>query len=313
MESEKQRRILVDVIEIPPDGELWELFAQDFLREIGFFVESQPDRGPDAGKDLLVTEDLTGALNKYKFKWLVSCKHFAHRDVAVSERDELNIQERLDSFNADGFLGFYSTVQTSGLNNRLRALKENGRIKDFQFFNSTLIENYLIRVGFSKLLMRYFPESYKRIKPLHLILDQYVPLHCDSCGKDLLESLNSEDYQALVALVKEWNSETGHTHILDMYWACKGECDRRLERRYRNLHKATTSWEDISDLIIPSMLLRWIIATLNQLRAGTVSYSDKAFEKEKDFLIAMSQKVFREMTEDERNRANRIFNRPPGI
>jgi hypothetical protein len=39
--------------EVSADGEDWELFAQDFLREFGFSIESQPDRGPDGGKDLL--------------------------------------------------------------------------------------------------------------------------------------------------------------------------------------------------------------------------------------------------------------------
>ena len=34
----------------------------------GFFIESPPDRGPNRGKDLLVTEELSGHLGKYKFR-----------------------------------------------------------------------------------------------------------------------------------------------------------------------------------------------------------------------------------------------------
>jgi len=56
------------------------------------------------------------------------------------------------------------------LNTRLRQLKNNGKIKDYKIFDRKLIENYLIRIGFSDILMRYFPKSYKNVKPLHLIL-----------------------------------------------------------------------------------------------------------------------------------------------
>jgi hypothetical protein len=92
--SKKQspRQPLVDFTEIPSDDDSWELFTRDFLVELGFFVESSPDRGQDQGKDLLVTEDLEGRLNKYRLRLPVSCKHFVKSGNAVNERrDELNI------------------------------------------------------------------------------------------------------------------------------------------------------------------------------------------------------------------------------
>jgi hypothetical protein len=101
--------------EIPYNDDTWELFARDFLVERGFFVESSPDRGPDAGKDILIIEKLKGNINEYRFRWLVSCKHFAKSGVAVKEGDEPNILERLTAFRADGFIGFYSTIPSSGL------------------------------------------------------------------------------------------------------------------------------------------------------------------------------------------------------
>ena len=165
---------LIDFTEIDSDGENWELFARDFLQELGFYIESTPDRGADGGKDILVTEQLRGALNNYRFRWLVSCKHHATSKKSVSEKDEINLQERLDSFNADGFIGFYSTVPSSGLNNRLKALKDNQKIKDYRIFDNKLIENYLLRIGFSKLLMRFLPDSYKKVKPTHLIVDEFI-------------------------------------------------------------------------------------------------------------------------------------------
>ena len=68
---------MIDYKEIPFSNDNWELFARDFLLQLGFYVESNPDRGPDGGKDLLVSEQLKGNLGKYRFKWLVSCKHYA--------------------------------------------------------------------------------------------------------------------------------------------------------------------------------------------------------------------------------------------
>ena len=64
---------------------------------------------------MLISEQLKGNLNKYRFQWLVSCKHFAKSGNSVKETDEPNILERLSSFNADGFIGFYSTLPSSGL------------------------------------------------------------------------------------------------------------------------------------------------------------------------------------------------------
>ena len=183
---------MIDFKEIQSDGEIWELFFRDFLQELGFYIESSVDRGSDGKKDLIVSEQLKGFfLGNYKFKWLVSCKHFAHRNSSnsVKEDDEPNILERVKGFNCDGFIGFYSTVPSSSLNSRLKQLKENLELKDYRIFDYKLIENYLIRIGFSEILYRYFPISYKEIKPIHLILDEYIPLKCEVCGKDILEEM----------------------------------------------------------------------------------------------------------------------------
>lgn len=293
---------MIDFTEIE-DSETWELFSRDFLQEIGFYIESSPDRGPDGGKDILVTEELSGNLGNYKFRWLVSCKHNAKSGISVKEEVEQNILERVAGFNADGFVGFYSTIASAGLNNRLKQIKEAGKIKDFRIFDQKLIENYLIRIGFSELVMRYFPKSYKAIKPLHQIANEYIPLKCKNCNKDILEEMYEKSYNAIISFVTKRDQENSRVHIQDIYWACKGECNRELEKYYWDKYQSTTKWEDISDLIIPSLFLRWIMGTLNNLRSERWVYSDEAFDKGKDFIMALSQKVFREMTKEEKKRA----------
>jgi len=293
---------MIDFREIPDDGEVWEQFARDFLAETGFQIETSPDRGADGGKDLLVTERLEGKMNTYPFRWLVSCKHFAKSRKSVSEQDEPNIRERLESFRADGFLGFYSTLPSAGFNTRLMALRNENKIRDYRILDSREIENLLIRIGYSKLMMRYFPDSYKCIRPLHNLFGKYEPLACAVCGKDLLEELYRKEYQAIIVVDQTYNKDYSKDFVHDFYWVCKGDCDRKISERIRSTPKHADRWEDISDLDIPLKYLSWLFAQMNSIRSGKTVYDDTAFEKLKHFIGAMAQRVFREMTELERER-----------
>ena len=301
---------MIDFSEIPHGGDIWELFARDLLKQLGFFIETTPDRGPDRGKDMLVTEQLQGNLSKYRFRWLVSCKHFAKSGKAVSEKDEPNVVERLRSFEADGFLGVYSTVASSGLNARLVDLRHGGSIKDFHIFDHREVENRLVTVGYSTLLLRYFPQSYKTIRPLHQVLDKYVPLKCRNCGKDLLQALYTEqgNYMGIIVTLYGYDKETNVSQIQDVYACCKDDCDRALRQRRNNGFR--DGWNDISDLVIPLNFIRHIMALLNGLRGGHYTYTEEAFGKEKDILIALSQKVLRETSGSERKRVKNLMQLP---
>ncbi|MBI5016840.1 MAG: restriction endonuclease [Deltaproteobacteria bacterium] len=301
----------MDFTEIRYDSDDWELFARDFLSELGFTIESPPDRGPDQGKDLLALESVVGKLHSYTFRWLVSCKHFAQSGKAVNEsKDEPNILERMRAFRADGFLGFYSTLPSSGLNTRLCALRSGGDIRDYQIFDHRLIEEHLLRLGFSRILCRYFPKSSKTIRPLHKLISEYLPIACDVCGKDLLEALYRENYKGLVAQVHIPDEQPGIERVEEIYFACKGKCDKQLQKLYWQKYKTSCGWKDLSDLAMPTEFLRWIMATLNRLRSGEYRYTDSAFDKEKHLILALSQKVFREMTERERERVALLVSLP---
>lgn len=291
---------MIDFKELDSNGEQWELFARDFLSEIGFIIESPPDRGSDLGKDMIVIENLDGILAKYPFRWLVSCKNYAVSERSVTEDDEKSLLERTKGFNCDGFMGFYSTLPSAGLNSRLMQLKTNKELQDYKIFDSRLIENYLVKVGFSRLVMRFFPNSYKTLKPLHLITDKYIPLECEFCGKDLLEELNKEGFQANIALARKYGDD--QTLVEDIYWACSENCDKIVEQNLYKNKGLLTGWVHISDLTIPAWYMRWILTTINELHSGTCKYTDTAFKKMKMFILAVGQKVLREMTEKERAR-----------
>jgi hypothetical protein len=300
---------IIDLKEIPEDGELWEQFAQEFLASTGLATESPPDRGADGGKDILMIEHISGPIHSEVFRWLVSCKHTAKSGVAISETThEKNILERLRTFRADGFLAFYSTLPTSGLNNRLRALTDSRDLKSYKVFSGNLIKNELLSLGRTWIIRRYFPESYKRIRPIHNVLDRHIDLKCDNCGKDLLEELYTSDFQSVIAQAfTRGKDRIRKVHAI--YCSCKGACDKVLETRAYKQYNALTSWEDISDIAMPNQFLRFIVANMNQLRSGD-EFSAEAFEKQKHVIMAVAQKVFREVTDEERERMRAVLQIP---
>jgi len=289
----------MDYTEISPED--WELLARDFLESLGFYVEEPPNRGADGGKDILVTEDIRGEFHRYRFRWLVSCKHFATSKKSVNENDdEINIQERLDTFNADGFIGFYSTLASTGLCNRLTSLRNNGKIKDYKIFDGRLIEHHLLTIGMSDMIMRYMPKTYETIRPFHKLLAEYIPLQCDFCGKDLLQVQNINHNVGIVGEVVSLSND----EIFEIYFSCKGNCDNEQEKKALAKYprgEVTVGWNDVSDLFIPLNYLRRIMSIINQLNEHT-KYSEQAIAKEKTLLMALGQKVLRPSTELEKRR-----------
>lgn len=253
---------MIDFTEIPYDRDDWELFSRDFLQAIGLHIETPPDRGSDHGRDLLVTETLSGEIGNMRLRWLVSCKHFAHSRRSVTENDEQNLLERVRGFKADGFIGVYSTLASSGLNHRLEQLRANQDIKDYKIIDYREVENRLVTAGYSSLLMRYFPESYKRIKPIHLLCSEYIPLKCSYCEKDLLQELFTKKYPGIVVFVDSLEEEQSKT--TKVFCACKGRCDKILSKRYER-EGSVTGWLDISDLVIPTEFLTQLFSFMNQL------------------------------------------------
>jgi len=141
-----------------------------FLEKLALMLSNEPARGADGGKDLIVLERRTGILGETEVRRLVSCKHFAHnqkgkKGKSVSTDDEQNILDRVKSKNCDGFIGFYSTLPSSGLDNNLRGLSSK---ISYHVFDWAKIEKLI--VGYynrEQLFLRYFPESYKKWKELH--------------------------------------------------------------------------------------------------------------------------------------------------
>lgn len=307
--------MLLDFREIPSaapgsqDPDAFESFAREFFSEVMHFdIVSEPNRGADGGKDLIAIERQVGSLSATEIKWLISCKHKAHSDQSVNTTDEENISDRIREHKADGFIGFYSTLPSSGLNNRLDSYRNDYKI---EIFNRERIETALIKAKKNDLIRRFFPKSYQRESAKNnepsIIFGKYAPLFCEYCGKDLLKE-HLHDYSAIVVLIE--NVETAE--CIDAYVCCKGHCNNALLATKRP-SGCIDEWEDITDWIIPSIFMKKVMAVINQLQTGSVRYSQDAIEKLKQIMLRLSQFALREENEEQKLRVKRLSELPEWI
>lgn len=135
----------------------FELFARDFLAFMGYKILTDPDRGADCGVDLIVEEKRTGIGGETLIKWLVSCKHKIFSGNSVSPTDDANIRDRVESNECQGFIGFYSTLASSGLSTNLEGMKTKF---EYQIFDKEKIESKLLHSAKGlEIAERYFPIS----------------------------------------------------------------------------------------------------------------------------------------------------------
>lgn len=150
------------------DLDQFEKFSKVFLESVvGGRVTKGPTRGADGGIDLLLEFKDQGRT----VKKLVSCKHYAHSKESVGINDESDIRDRLESFGCTIFVGFYSTIASTGLEQRLERLQRETGL-GFELYNSEDIEGLLLGsvVGF-RVAKRFFPKSIQNVWPQIISLD----------------------------------------------------------------------------------------------------------------------------------------------
>lgn len=276
----------------------FELFARDFLSFMGLEVIEHPSRGPDGGRDLIVRESRRGVAGTTTVRWLVSCKHNARSGKAVGINDEPSVLERTEASNCQGFLGFYSTLPSTGLVRRLRELKA----VETNWFDGEQIESRLMRSTQGLVIAkRYFPRSIahwttEHPKPAKLGVGA-EKLLCRSCGRDLLRQMRIKGPAR--SLVTFWKNEGDKgRRIDDLYWTCKNGCDFQLAGTWKPAGLCYTGWADLSDFRIPTHFLRTVMVFANKLYQHEIG--GVAFEKFKTLLCALFPLVARDLTADEK-------------
>jgi hypothetical protein len=305
--------MIIDFTEIPQANlggglqDTFELFTRDFLEDLGFEIIQHPDRGPDGKKDLIVGEVRSGVGGKTSVRWLVSCKHFAHSGKSVSDTDEPDITDRVAAHKCQGFIGVYSTIPATSLNVKLNGY---GDKICHQVYDRERIEKELLKHPLGiKLSRRYFPLSIDKFivqnpKPVK-IFNETTVINCEYCNKDLLTTKNGI-FVLLSNPNEEKTSKSGHKYNEEkyVYFSCKGECDMRLEAKYRSKGLWNAGWEDIDDLMIPTLFLKNIMAYVNQLTDQDVS--KETHEKMKQLYIRVFPHIVRELTDEEKERVKTI-------
>lgn len=306
---------ILDFREIPEANnasglqDTFELFARELLELMGFRIIQGPSRGADLGKDLIVEETRTGLIDSTKLKWLVSCKHFAASGQSVRPDDEKNVIERVGAAHCDGFLGFYSTLPSSGLSELLHR-QSSPQVK---FLDRDEIERYLLASAKGRQLVeRYLPHSAKRLEHVPpKIFDGLEPVLCEKCGKNLLEPPSG--IWVLWSVDVETQTEKRVEHFIDFHFACKGRCDRIVEKNVRARHASLgfiyDAWDDIPDLVVPTVFITKIMAVLNGLAQGE-KYKPEAFEKLKHLLLATFPLVSRHLNDKDRKELARLQSIP---
>lgn len=238
----------------------WEFFALDFLNSLGYIITRYPSRGQDGGRDGLVS--FNGKT------YLVSCKHFAHSDKAVGLSDEPSILDRLAQHNAQGFIGVYSTLLSSGLDERLRQLSIAGY--ECIYFDANSISNHLPNIS-SQILQKYgMPKGISY--PLHVDASQYIALNCLGCGSDILQDKMIRIAMALVCLNQNQN--------LEYLYGCK--------RCLANIHDL--GWVDLYQALHQEQLNGWI-GHVNDL-IGTYVPSATFYKHKSEFEGGIQQRMF---------------------
>lgn len=214
--------------------EEWEHFAVEVLKAVGFSILTEPAYGTDGGKDFIVSYN--------DENHLVSCKHYIQSGNHVGQDDEKNISDRLLQFNATGFVGFYSTGITTGLQNRLDAICKNGNYKYCIFDTPKIIR--IMQSMDTKILQSFglYPHKYY----MNVSEEEYKPLKCMICGKDILTDENIPN--SLVGLARRKNGK------YDYAYGCK-PCFIRVDLLYnvhveieQTLHvRILQGWEDMVD------------------------------------------------------------------
>jgi|GEM_PF-411869 hypothetical protein len=330
---------VIDFKEIPEahksggNQDSFEFFAHSFMQKIGVGVPYEINRGADGGIDFLLEEDRKGSFGTTTFKWLVSCKHKAFSGKAVQSVDEADLFDRVNTNNCQGFIGFYSTIVSSGLKKKFDELRRKGI--EVKIFDKEAIEDGILK-GFQfddpfkfnemkRLAERFFPKStsewvINNPRPAFIFYSEPT-LKCCNCGKELLtRDLFKKRGDSLVTVWYEKNEDgTTKTKLIEeesvpvighIAWSCKGKCDNilgsDLSQRFNY-----SGWNDLGDFLLPPVYLR----NLNSFMLGIFhnTYTEEAIMQERTLMNNFFPFISRHLNDEDKEQMDILMRIPPGL
>jgi len=295
--------MILDFKEIPQansfDGrqDTFELFARDFLEEMGYEILSEPCRGSDGKKDLIVGERRSGIGGTTNLKWLVSCKHYAFSGKSVTDTDEPDISDRIKKHKCSGFMGFYSTIPSTSLSKKLEDLD---MLEHIVYDRGKIEKKLLESPACRELARRYFSNSMEKYfnnnpTPIKLYKNEAI-IKCDFCGENLIKKGNG----IWVGLEKRNRPKNATKYIMfDSYFSCKGSCDFTLREYYNERRINAQGWLDIDHFKNPLRFLSEVLQYID--RGQSFELDEKAREKMKLLIRATFPFVARILTDKEKD------------
>lgn len=141
-------------------GENFELLCEDLLQAMGYTLESTVSRGPDLGRDIIVSKRVRDEMNfDDDYRYLIECKHYAKSGRSVQEVDIGNPIARMGTHNCNRYILITSTVPSEKVRRQLESI-------------CNIVPSYKATVWAKNLLVRFLeqhPEIWQRHVSLALI------------------------------------------------------------------------------------------------------------------------------------------------
>jgi hypothetical protein len=154
---------MINFRELPEDGVAFE----QLIREICIRLDLHPQwsgKGPDQGRDIIITETIDGPIARFERRWLVQCKHNAHSGKSVGRDDVGNIVDDCMQVGAEGYLLACTTQPSSALVTKLQELEGNKALKLVtKVWDCVDIEKMIFQPQFFALGSLFFRESFRAI------------------------------------------------------------------------------------------------------------------------------------------------------
>ncbi|EPI0663423.1 restriction endonuclease [Klebsiella quasipneumoniae] len=150
--------------ELSIDGQDLELLVREILFGLGHSVYWS-GKGPDAGKDLIFTENFKSDFVPASRKWLVQCKHKAVSGNSVGNGDLDDIVDSCAQHECNGYLLVTSTYPSAAVSQRLEDITNNPRNDvTATYWDYVKIEQVLSSPDLWSIAQRFFPGSTEKWK-----------------------------------------------------------------------------------------------------------------------------------------------------
>lgn len=187
------------------NGEDFELLCRDVLESYDALIVSEPTRGPDQKKDLVIEITSNDALgNSEKTKYLVQCKHKAHGGRSVLESEIGDFRSACLLHKTEGYFLITSTIASVTVANNLNAEKESGSLKVIIWDGKKLEGKIESSPSSSQIIEKYNLKENLEIQfseMRNILMGEYhLPF-------DLYKEVSEERFKALIFEKKSYDSE----------------------------------------------------------------------------------------------------------